>query len=87
MPNKTIKIPKDIQTTLEKTAHYPQETTNNLLNMHQGIVGALKSDKATPDGKAKENGVMQFSDFQEQALAIEDALDARGIKYTKIIWP
>ena len=68
MPTKTIKIPKDIQTTLEKTAHYAEETTNNLLNMHRGIVDALKSDDTTQDGQAKQYGVMQFSDFQEQAL-------------------
>lgn len=84
---KTIKIPQYVLTTLEKTEHYSKETNNNLLTMHQSIADALEADKATAEGQAKPYGVMQNADFQEQAIAIEQELEKRGVKFTRIYWP
>jgi hypothetical protein len=76
-----------MQITWDKTAHYDQETTNNLLTMHQSIANAFESDKATPEGQPKPYGVMQNADFQEQAVAIESELKKRDVTFTEIFWP
>ena len=64
----------------------PGYSTSGLLMMHGGIKNALAIDDNTPSGTEKTYGVRTYSDWKEQADAIETELDDRKVSYQKIAW-
>jgi hypothetical protein len=66
--------------------NYHALSVNGLLMLHGAIRNALSVDDNTPHGNPKPYQVRSTQDWRTQSDALEEALNAKGAKFSPIAW-